>query len=117
MQTLGTVFPANLENLADGKPRIRSQYVYSVSNPVENVSQWKELKKGDPNTHQLSGELRESLEQPELATAMSEDQKVRWHATPFEERLEKALSEESFISQRYARHCVCCFWITMSAKE
>lgn len=30
-----------------------------------------------------------------------QDQKVSWHATPFEERLEKALSEESFISQRY----------------
>uniref|UniRef100_A0A6N2KLV4 Uncharacterized protein n=1 Tax=Salix viminalis TaxID=40686 RepID=A0A6N2KLV4_SALVM len=29
-----------------------------------------------------------------------EDQKVSWHATPFEERLEKALSEESFITQR-----------------
>ena len=26
---------------------------------------------------------------------------MRWHATPFEERLEKALSEESVISQRY----------------
>ena len=30
-----------------------------------------------------------------------QDQKVSWHATPFEERLEKALSEESIISQRY----------------
>lgn len=27
---------------------------------------------------------------------------MNWHATPFEERLEKALSEESVISQRYA---------------
>nr|XP_028954502.1 protein JASON-like [Malus domestica] len=33
-------------------------------------------------------------------TKYKEDQKVSWHATPFEERLEKALSEESFISQR-----------------
>ncbi|XP_038683325.1 protein JASON-like isoform X2 [Tripterygium wilfordii] len=176
MQTPGTVFPANLGNLTDGKPRIRSQYVYSVSNPVENISQWKELKKGNPSSHQLPDELRESIELPEHTTAMSEvtsketsfdndvkvdsslsswlkppsnrerhfgrtpgdrpiiglvaahwneneqpqispkwwdgngipnstnkykeDQKVRWHATPFEERLEKALSEESFISQR-----------------
>lgn len=30
-----------------------------------------------------------------------QDQKVSWHATPFEERLEKALSEETSISQRY----------------
>ncbi|KAF5732512.1 hypothetical protein HS088_TW17G00039 [Tripterygium wilfordii] len=176
LQIPGTVFPANLENLADGKPRIRSQYVYSVLNPVENVSKSKELKKGDPNFPQLSGEIREFIEQPEHATTTSEvtskdpsvdndmkvdssssswlkppsnretcfgrtlgdrpiiglvgahwneneqpqispkwwdgngipnstnkykeDQKVRWHATPFEERLEKALSEESFISQR-----------------
>lgn len=31
-----------------------------------------------------------------------QDQKVSWHATPFEERLEKALSEESVITQKYA---------------
>ena len=30
-----------------------------------------------------------------------QDQKVSWHATPFEERLEKALSDESLISQRF----------------
>ncbi|KAJ0052733.1 hypothetical protein Pint_01378 [Pistacia integerrima] len=190
MQTPGTVFPTNLKSLANGNTRIRSQYVYSVSNPVENDSQWKALKTGDFDSHQLSGELRESLEQSEDATPMSkkgiqetsigkdlkveaslsawlkppastldednknlgvasgrnryfgrtpsdrpiigmvaahwnedetpqvpprwwdgngipnstnkykEDQKVSWHATPFEERLEKALSEESFISQR-----------------
>ncbi|KAF9589848.1 hypothetical protein IFM89_028783 [Coptis chinensis] len=29
-----------------------------------------------------------------------EDQKVSWHATPFEERLEKALSEETHIPER-----------------
>lgn len=26
---------------------------------------------------------------------------MSWHATPFEERLEKALSEDTLISQRY----------------
>ena len=30
---------------------------------------------------------------------------MSWHATPFEERLEKALSEESLISQRYVMFC------------
>ncbi|KAL9358914.1 hypothetical protein Peur_047037 [Populus x canadensis] len=190
MQTPGTVFPANLETLANGKTRIRSQYVYSVLNPVENASQWKLLREDDSNSHEQSGELRESLEQsesetpkpewgvketssgkdlkveaslsswvkppqsttgednPNIGTAAGknfssgrtpgdrpiigmvaahwneneasrispkwwdgngipnstnkykEDQKVSWHATPFEERLEKALSEESFISQR-----------------
>lgn len=30
-----------------------------------------------------------------------QDQKVSWHATPFEERLEKALSEEKLLSERF----------------
>ncbi|XP_057792871.1 protein JASON-like isoform X2 [Salvia miltiorrhiza] len=37
---------------------------------------------------------------PNSTNKYKEDQKVSWHATPFEERLEKALSEESLISQR-----------------
>ncbi|GMN54994.1 hypothetical protein TIFTF001_024109 [Ficus carica] len=190
MQTPGTVFPAHFGNFPNGKTRIRSQYVYPVLNPVESVSQWNVLKEEDPNSHQLSGELQASLDQPENATPpklkeraketsleemkveaslsswlkpvqpnqggnyqnfvgvsdrpraartpmdrpiigmvaahwneeepsrispkwwdgngipnstnkYKEDQKVSWHATPFEERLEKALSEESFISQRF----------------
>ncbi|KAF2290677.1 hypothetical protein GH714_014969 [Hevea brasiliensis] len=189
MQTPGTVFPTNVELLANGKTRIRSQYVYPVLNPVENASQWKGLQEDDSSSLQLSSQLKESSEQLENSTAKSagdkeassvpelkveaslsswfkprqsvndnddpndrtassknfrfgktptdrpiigmvaahwnenepshisqkwwdgngipnstnkykEDQKVSWHATPFEERLEKALSEESFISQK-----------------
>ncbi|KAL8160136.1 hypothetical protein V2J09_001673 [Rumex salicifolius] len=37
---------------------------------------------------------------PNTTTKYKEDQKVHWHATPFVERLEKALSEETFISRR-----------------
>ncbi|CAA0808423.1 Unknown protein [Striga hermonthica] len=37
---------------------------------------------------------------PNSTNKYKEDQKVNWHATPFEERLEKALSEETFISKR-----------------
>ncbi|GAB4842879.1 hypothetical protein Ancab_012858 [Ancistrocladus abbreviatus] len=37
---------------------------------------------------------------PNSTTKYKEDQKVSWHATPFEERLEKALSEETLVSQR-----------------
>ncbi|XP_041005953.1 protein JASON-like [Juglans microcarpa x Juglans regia] len=37
---------------------------------------------------------------PNSTNKYKEDQKVSWHATPFEERLEKALSEESFITQK-----------------
>lgn len=187
MQTPGTVYPTNLKSLADGNTRIRSQYVYSVRNPVESVSQLKALEEEGFDSHELSGELKESIENatPELDTGVEgssvgkdlkveaslsawlkpaastsddnskstggssrknshfarnpgdrpiigmvaahwieeetpqigpkwwdgngipnstnkykEDQKVSWHATPFEERLEKALSEETFISQR-----------------
>ncbi|GFZ12334.1 aspartyl/glutamyl-tRNA(Asn/Gln) amidotransferase subunit [Actinidia rufa] len=190
MQTPGTVFPTYLENMANKKnPRIRSQYVYSALNPVENISQLKELKEEDSSTCTLSGRLRESLEQadngipksevgmigaslekelnvesspsswlkpsstnedgnfqhsgsisvvktqlgrtpgerpiigmvaahwseveprnlakywdgngiPNSTNKYKEDQKVSWHATPFEERLEKALSEETSIPQR-----------------
>lgn len=32
--------------------------------------------------------------------SMFQDQRISWHSTPFEERLEKALSNESFVSQR-----------------
>ncbi|KAL2547761.1 Protein JASON [Forsythia ovata] len=187
MQTPGTVFPGYLDNMVDGKTaRIRSQYVYSVVNPVENSSQCKVLKDEISDSHHL----RESLQQVDDGTPISdmgmkelsarkdmkveeslsswlkppsanqddnnqrfgsvsgenihcgrtpgdrpilgmvaahwndeensrispkwwdgngipnstnkykEDQKVSWHATPFEERLEKALSEETFVSQR-----------------
>ncbi|KNA09445.1 hypothetical protein SOVF_153370 [Spinacia oleracea] len=37
---------------------------------------------------------------PNSTTKYKEDQKVCWHATPFEERLEKALSEETVVPQR-----------------
>ncbi|XP_060189612.1 protein JASON-like [Lycium barbarum] len=37
---------------------------------------------------------------PNSTNKYKEDQKVSWHATPFEERLEKALSQETSIPQR-----------------
>lgn len=68
MQTPGTVYPTNLKSLADGNTRIRSQYVYSVRNPVESVSQLKALEEEGFDSHELSGELKESIENatPEL---------------------------------------------------
>lgn len=38
---------------------------------------------------------------PLISADCFQDQTVKWHATPFEERLDKALSEENFISKRY----------------
>lgn len=40
-----------------------------------------------------------------------QDQKVSWHATPFEERLEKALSEDKLIAERYDILCSICLFI------
>lgn len=48
MQTPGTVFPSYILNMENAKnPRIKSQYVYSVHNPVESCSQWSVLKEED----------------------------------------------------------------------
>ncbi|XP_021997560.1 protein JASON isoform X1 [Helianthus annuus] len=40
---------------------------------------------------------------PNTTNKYREDQKVSWHATPFEERLEKALMEDKFIHKRKRR--------------
>ncbi|XWS75699.1 hypothetical protein CRYUN_Cryun01aG0114100 [Craigia yunnanensis] len=189
MQTPGTDFPSTLETLANGKTRIRSQYVHSVLNPVENAILLKAMKEEPFSSKAMFGELKESPERPENATPKlemgvkqtslsneseeegslsswlkpkqytiddrnknlqasskiphfsrtpgdrpiigmvaahwnvdesshispkwwdgngipnstnkyKEDQRVSWHATSFEERLEKALSDESLIPQR-----------------
>ncbi|GMJ16114.1 JASON [Hibiscus trionum] len=190
MQTPGTVFPSNLETLANGKTRVRSEYVYSVLNPVGNASLLNAMKEESFSSKDMFDELKESpgglenaipklevgVEQtspvkdsedegglsswlkpkqnaindpnkklhvtfsetphisktpgdrpiiglvaahwkedessrillkwwdgngiPNSTTKYKEDQKVSWHATPFEERLEKALSDKTLISQR-----------------
>ncbi|KAE8703891.1 Glutathione S-transferase PHI 9 [Hibiscus syriacus] len=190
MQTPGTVFPSNLEKLANGNTRIRSEYVHSVLNPVGNASLLNAMKEEPFSSKEMFDELKESPERlenaipklevgvkqtsllkdsedegglsswlkpkqnaidgpnknlhvtfsktphisktpgdrpiiglvaahwkedessrispkwwdgngiPNSTTKYKEDQKVAWHATPFEERLEKALSDESLISQR-----------------
>ncbi|CAD5187359.1 unnamed protein product, partial [Musa acuminata subsp. malaccensis] len=47
MQTPGTVYPVNLDSLRTGKhTRIRTQYVYPVLKPVENLPQWDALRRG-----------------------------------------------------------------------
>lgn len=188
MQTPGTVFATNMKSLSKGNGRIRSQYVHTVLNPIQN--QLDELKEensvldasdheeeflskqgnatpfpamgssensvndeklGDlslsawlkppppkddgvcrnlgaanyrkPNTGKTPGDRpiiglvathwndQEEVSKispkgwdgngiPNSTTKYKEDQKVCWHATPFEERLEKALSEETLVPQR-----------------
>ncbi|CAJ1964264.1 unnamed protein product [Sphenostylis stenocarpa] len=184
MQTPGTVYPTAREDLPNVRPRVKSQFVYPINNPDDDVSQ---ILEEDGHT-QDSRKLSQSVERSEITTSTpdkglqiiscedeckveesltswlkpaavileernrrmqiaynhvrkapvdrpiigmvaahwnenedsevpppkwwdgngipnstnkyKEDQKVNWHATPFEERLEKALSEESVISQR-----------------
>ncbi|CAA7026402.1 unnamed protein product [Microthlaspi erraticum] len=185
MQTPGTMYPANMESAGKGKPRIRSQFVHSVSNLMENACLYKvhndshgsleqakqqlykeQIEDESPPSSAAYGEkLEESSDEklskfeasfspwlnrineesdeniavflnertprvtamtpgdrpiiglvaahwnedeqteispkwwdgngiPNSTTKYKEDQKVSWHATPFEVRLEKALSEE-----------------------
>ena len=69
LQTPGTVFPASLGSLENGKNfRVRSQYVYSVLNPVENFSQWSVLKEEGSQSDQFSSYVGESLESLDDAT-------------------------------------------------
>lgn len=68
MQTPGTVFPAYVNNIAGRKStKIRSQYLYSVLNPIEYHSQWEELKEEKSD----SDHLRESLKPNDEATLIS----------------------------------------------
>ncbi|RZC48295.1 hypothetical protein C5167_041255 [Papaver somniferum] len=51
MQTPGTVFATNPENITNGKnPRIRCQYVYPAGNPLREFTQWNVLNEEDENT-------------------------------------------------------------------
>ncbi|VVA90211.1 unnamed protein product [Arabis nemorensis] len=172
MQTPGTIYPAIMESAGRGRPRIRSQFVHSVSNLMENASLYKVHKvvekeqiEGETPSSAGYGEIVEEISDEKLSkfeasfspwlnrineecdeniavlndrtprvaaitpgdrpiiglvathwnenaqteispkwwdgngipnstTKYKEDQKVSWHATPFEVRLEKALSEE-----------------------
>lgn len=79
MQTPGTVFPTYVDKLANGRfPRIRSQYVYSVLNPIENASQLKEVinedsaSSQDSNSKLLFSDMGESVEPSSEVNVTSE---------------------------------------------
>ncbi|CAA6669883.1 unnamed protein product [Spirodela intermedia] len=54
----------------------------------------------DDETTGISPKLWDGNGIPNSTNKYKEDQKVSWHATPFEERLEKALSDEKLYPQR-----------------
>ncbi|CDP08374.1 unnamed protein product [Coffea canephora] len=72
MQTSGIVFPVYLDAFGQDKnTRITSLYLYSVLNPVENFSQWKQLKNEDTNDHQNS-HIKEPCVRVDKETPMSD---------------------------------------------
>lgn len=92
MQTPGTVFPINLENLANGMLRIRSQYVHSVLNPVQNASQLKALKEDRYDGDQCPDELRDSLDQPDEYSLAKQEMQFKEASIGREMKVEASLS-------------------------
>lgn len=101
MQTPGTAYPATLEDFPNGKPRVRSQFVFSSYKPSENVSQCKVIKEEDFNTEQDSGVLRYSLEHPQNETPTMERSKKNSYenASKVEESLSSWLKPASVIEE------------------
>ena len=69
MQTPGTVYPANMESARKGRPRIRSQFVHSVSNIMEDASLY--------NVHDDSyGSIEQEQIEGETPTSATSDEKL-----------------------------------------
>lgn len=70
MQTPGTVYPATLEDLPNGRARVKSQFVYPVDNNLcEDVSRSKVPEEDVYIPEQASWKLSESIEQSQNATS------------------------------------------------
>ncbi|CAH9104631.1 unnamed protein product [Cuscuta europaea] len=68
----------------DGRPILGMVSAHWYDNDASNVSPEWRGRNGIPNT----------------TTKYNEDQKITWHSTPFEERLEKALYDETLVLRR-----------------
>lgn len=80
MQTPGTVYPASFDELPDGKPRVRSQFIYPICNPGLNELPCKILEEKGFN-----------LEQAQNAAPTSEEE-LKKIANENESNLEASLS-------------------------
>ncbi|KAL7587486.1 hypothetical protein Lser_V15G36856 [Lactuca serriola] len=112
MQTPGTVFPSYVYTKESGKnPKIRLQYVYSgvdpdifsrLEPPIEEGLEQVDKETPQSQIHWNPDKVSwwDGNGIPNTTNKYKEDQKVSWHATPFEERLEKALSDDKFINER-----------------
>lgn len=71
METPGTIYPASFENLRRKNVRVRTQYVYPVLNPVENLTRLTELCDG---SNQL-GQLEKVPQAPVASTPIDQKDK------------------------------------------
>jgi len=71
METPGTIHPASLENLRRKNARIRTQYVYRVLNPVENLNQWAKLREGSKHL----GQSEKAQQTPIASSANNQNDK------------------------------------------
>lgn len=75
MQTPGTIYPANMESAGRGRPRIRSQFVHSVSNLMENASLYKVHKDSHGSLEQAILQVyKEQIESETPSSPTYEDQ-------------------------------------------
>ncbi|KAJ0244915.1 Protein JASON [Hirschfeldia incana] len=90
MQTPGTIYPANMESAGKGRPRIRSQFVHSVSSLMENASIYKaqgdshgslEQAKWQAYKEEIDGETPTSATQGERVKENSYEKQSKFEAS------------------------------------
>ncbi|KAK8939391.1 hypothetical protein KSP40_PGU019169 [Platanthera guangdongensis] len=120
LQTPGTIYPPKSENFRIG--RIKTQFVFGVPDPSRRSFELETKNTMDSREEQSHSDNSPHVDRPIIGTAAAhwsgedssrisprqwdgngipnsttkykEDQRVSWHATPFEVRLDKALSDE-----------------------
>ncbi|KAK8913579.1 hypothetical protein KSP39_PZI023785 [Platanthera zijinensis] len=127
LQTPGTIYPPKSENFRTG--RIKTQFVFGVPDPSRRSFELETKNTMDSREEQSHSDNSPRVDRPIIGTAAAhwsgedssrisprqwdgngipnsttkykEDQRVSWHATPFEVRLDKALSDEKVYPQRF----------------
>ncbi|CAA6658047.1 unnamed protein product [Spirodela intermedia] len=86
-----------LTSAKHSEAQVNGEETTGVDRPIVGIvaAHWS----SEETTH-TSPKLWDGKGIPNSTKKYNEDQRVRWHATPFEERLEKALSEEKLHPQR-----------------
>ncbi|KAK1393397.1 Aspartyl/glutamyl-tRNA(Asn/Gln) amidotransferase subunit [Heracleum sosnowskyi] len=127
MQTPGTVFPSYIGNIVVGKnPRIRTQYVQSVVNQVEDSSHPQGWREDESTPDQQSAHLINRFELANIATPNSEvrkadiatpDSEVRMLISSDEEDMKVKASLLSCIKPLPSNQCANNQWVVTFASE